>query len=443
MKKLLGLAMVGMLVASAIPAKAEIFKNLQTKGELEVYGVMTHNVTDLNSSLGDDYRNTYNRITYGAAFDMLDDLHANLTFVKNDRMWGENAQAISGAAGNSILENIYLQEANIVLDDLFGLKAKIGRSFYGNEGDIIVYYGNQHMVDGLPTSSVDLASFVREDSIKGMDNAFELTYAKTLAAAAPLQDTGANFWAVKDVLRFNSDMDMGLFIYNQRTGNNSPVIDGQNLWVLDLNHHGKAMGFNWGAELAMNLGTWDKATQPTRNYKGWAAKLDIAYEAKVQNIGLTPRFMFAYGSGDNQGANGGGQSDKNFRALNPNFQPGYIFGKSNGNFASAVPGVQPWTDNSLSNLQVWNLGVDVDVTEKLSFIVDGYNFWVNSLAAGSFGGNRHIGAELDLTGNYAYAKNVDLGLYAAKFYPGGLLANANNGAINSSYKIGSYVSVRF
>ncbi|MDD4005431.1 MAG: alginate export family protein [Elusimicrobiaceae bacterium] len=432
MKKLLGLALAAAVVISAVPAKAEIFKNLQTKGELEVYGVMTQNVTDAQTSTDDNYRNTMNRLTFGATWDMLDDLHANITAVKNDRYWGQAAQDL-----NTIQTTVLVQEANIVLDDLFGFKAKIGRSFYGNEGDIIVYYGNEHMVEGLPTSSVDLASFVRQYTVFGMDNWAEVTYAKTNAGTLTQLDDAHNFWAFKNVAKLTSDMDLGIFAYNKRVGNSTYQANGENLWIFDVNTHGKASDLSWAVELAGNVGYADVAAGG-QSYKGVAAKADLAYNAKINSIGLTPRLGFAYGSGDTST----GSIDKNFKAINPNYQPGYIYGKSNGNLFSGVAALAPFANtNSVSNRQVWNIGLDIDATEKFSVIADWYNFWANNVAA-TFNGQRNIGSELDLTANYAYASNVDVGMYAARFDVGGLVKSqvANT---NPIFKIGSYVSVRF
>ncbi len=435
MKKLLGLALAAAMVISAVPAKAEIFKNFQTKGELEVHGVMTQNVQDANSMVGDNYRNTQNRITFGAAWDMLDDLHANVTAVKNDRYWGTAAQDL-----NTIQTQLCVYEANIVMDDLFGFKTKIGRSFYGNEGDIIVYYGNEHMVEGLATSSVDLASFVRQHTLLGYDNWTEVTYAKTAGTAGgATTDNGTNFWAIKNVMRLNSDMDLGLFIYNNRTGNATQGVDGKNLWIFDVNTHGKKADMSWAVELAGNMGYADKGISApvTQNYRGWAAKIDLAYNAKINNMGVTPRLGFAYGSGD---TNAGGEKDKNFQAINANYRPGYIYGKS-PNFFANVGTLGAFTSTSLSNRQVWNIGVDVDATEKLSFVADWYNFWVNNVTA-AYKGQHNLGSELDLTANYAYASNVDLGIYVARFDLGGL-AKTQVTTNNPMYKVGSYVNVRF
>jgi len=432
MKKLLGLSLAAAMVISAVPAKAEIFKNLQTKGEVEVNGVMTRNVRDAKTSAADNYRNTQNRITFGATWDMLDDLHANVTAVKNDRYWGTATQDL-----NTIQSAINVMEANIVMDDLFGFKAKIGRSFYGNEGDIIVYYGNEHLVDGLATSSVDLASFVRQYTMFGMENHAEVTYAKT-SEVSMIADTDVNFWAFKNVMNLNSDMDLGIFAYNKRTGNGVYAMDNENLWIFDVNTNGKHGDLNWKLELAGNVGNADAATAD-QSYRGWAAKVDLGYNAKINTIGVAPRLGFAYGSGD---SNVGGKIDKSFKDLNPNYRPGYIYGKSSDMFQAIGLNAISGKNGSLSNRMVWNIGVTVDATEKLSFIADWYNFWLNNTITAA-NGQRNIGCELDLTANYKYASNVDLGIYAARFDVGGIVKEVAPSNTNQMYKLGSYVSVRF
>src|SRR3989339_1736324 len=140
MKKSISLAIAAIFIASAIPAKAEILKNLKTNGEVSILGVMSKNVTDAQESNADHYRNTYTRLTYGMAFDLLDELHANLSFKKDDHRWGDHNAGNVGQDITSLETAITIEESNIVMDKLFDkFSAKIGRQYYGDEGDINVY----------------------------------------------------------------------------------------------------------------------------------------------------------------------------------------------------------------------------------------------------------------------------------------------------------------
>src|SRR5581483_9562975 len=109
-----------------------------------------------------------------ADWDLLDDVHSKITLTKNDSTWGtagnnpqNNAasQPIGstnvGNANNGVLGNVFVDQANFRVDKVFGaVDTTLGRQFYGNSGDMIVYFGpSDKALYGLPVNAIDAARF--------------------------------------------------------------------------------------------------------------------------------------------------------------------------------------------------------------------------------------------------------------------------------------------
>ncbi len=429
-------------VLTACPVKAA-FANLKTGGKIETHGEMARNERDVNSAAGDDYRNTSTRVSLNAQWDMMNSIHAYVSAEKADRLWGTAAQSL-----NAIQTGFNVFEANVSFSDFIteGLNARLGMSFYGEPGDIIVFYGSQRMIKNKPTSACDMALVAGDFSALGMDHRAEAAFIKSRENSL-LLDQDVTFAVLRDSITLTGGLGLGVAAYNSRTGNRNHNRDGRNLWIFDLRADNRTSALRWSAELALNAGSWDKltTTPDTRSFNGWAAKAAASYPLSAGGVGITPRAGAAYGSGDNQGRQGGGSSDKNFHAISPDFLPGYIFGGSS--FLSGIPGfTKPWTDGNLSNLTVWEVGADLTFTEKFGVELSGYNFWVNSLTANELNGDRCIGSELDLTVKYKFSGNIDASVYGARFFNGGLIKSATEAAGTSNspaYALGTYLTVSF
>lgn len=427
MNKVLGLA-VACIMAFAVSAKAELLSNLQTHGELEVHGVWDKNVATFTNAKDakSDWRNTQTRVTFGLTFDLLDDVHSTVTFVKNDRYWGQDAQSANG-----VLDTLMVQEANVVIDDVFGLfSAKIGRQFYGDEGSYLIYFGKRHLVEGLPVDAIDALVLTHTREIGGKTTTFEFMYGKTEAGdmtLTPLTDDASNIWGLKAVSDINEAVRFTVGAYNRRDG----VVAGanpDNLWAINLALAGKAAGLHYNLDGAFNLGSGNNTGDQT--YKGYAYTINLAYPIAMDSMTLTPRVGFAYGSGDTD------PSQKTaFRAIAGDYRPGYIFGHDSNNAIT--------NNGSIANLNVITVGLDFQFNEKTTLMADFYNFGVNKTA----GDDKTIGQEIDLTLNYAYSENIDFGVYYAKFLPGNwlkpIVSAVNGGAVGSADKAGSYISIRW
>lgn len=450
MKKLLGMALALAISSSAIAANAEILKNLKTTGEITVLGVMDQNVTDLRTDKADDFRHTRSMITYGVMFDLLDDLHANMTFVKSDRFYGQGSQDL-----NTIQNNIKVEEANVQLDKVAEhFNVKVGRQFYGNAYDLVIFYGTSSpLEEAQGATALDAVRIDLADSEK--HNA-HLIYAK-VAETTPVTatDTGTSLLGIRDAYKMNDDLTLGVYIYNRRIGNATYALHGDNLYVFGLKADGTFMGFGYGVEVIGNAGKGTQvANQDTPTYKGYAYTGKVNYKIESDFGGFNPRIMYAYGSGDNQGLNAAGNTkNNNFTAINPDFRPGLIFGMSDlagCDFGTNLDGIGTslsgtyYTAGSLTNLTVMNLGVDYTpkFSEKLSFVVDFFNFKINQDSTGALGDDKNIGSELDLTVNYKFAENVNLGLAGGHFMPGSAVKKITAGS-NPANKLASYLTVKW
>lgn len=452
MNKVLGLVVASVLAFAGTSANAQLLQNLQTHGELEVHGVWASNMaTYRNSDRGrSSWRNTQTRLTFGLTFDLLDDVHSTVTFVKNDRFWGDHAavgQKFQGQALADLENTIRVQEANVQIDDVFGIfSAKIGRQFYGEEGSYIIYFGKRHLVEGLLDQSLDAAVVTYTHEIAGKTTNFEFMYAKPLNsvnAITPNQllgDVDETIWGIRAYADLTENFRTSLAAYNNRTGRNYEITgtNPDNLWLVNLGFAGNLGGFLWNIDGALNLGSNGFGD----NYKGYAYMINVAYPIAMNTMTLTPRVGFAYGSGDKDTAMG----NTTFRGINSDFRPGYIFSSPTNEYPNGA--YEPF---SLSNLSVLSIGFDLQISEKSTFMVDAYAFRHNRTVAGAYDGNKSIGQEVDLTFNYAYSENIDFGLYAAKFFTGGVIRADKSGTVGAtggtglggSTKAGSYLSIRW
>lgn len=442
MKKLLGMALALAISSSAIAANAEIFKNLKTKGEISVLGVMDQNVTDLNTNAADDFRHTRSMLSYGVMFDLLDDLHANITLMKYNRYYGQAAENL-----NTVQSNILVQEANVQLDKIAEhFNMKIGRQFYGEAQDMVIFYGGSDPIrENYTASALDGVRIDLADSEK--HNAHVL-WAKTNEPGPTATDDGTSLLGIRDDYKLMEDLTVGGYIYNRRTGNTNYGQNGDNLYVFGLKANGRVNNLGYSAEIAANSGKGTAAAVESPSYKGYAFNAKVNYKIESDFGGFNPRVMFAYGSGDNQGLNSNGSKNTTFQPISSDFRPGLIFGNSD------LPGAQfgntlglsgtYYNQGSVANLTVMNLGVDYapKFSEKLTFLLDFYTFKINQDTTGLVGNDKTIGSELDLTANYKFAENVTLGLAAGHFMPGNMVKKLT--AANSpANKLASYITVKW
>jgi hypothetical protein len=296
-KKLLGSTLALVLLVPTM-ANAELLKNLQVSGSLDVADVSANNITDFSTTKYDKLNTIQTRLMVGADWDLLDDVHSHISLLKNNRTYGSGAETLT-----SVQSDIIVQEANVKIDKLFGaLDTKVGRQYYGDPGDMVIYFGPRNDY-GLTVTALDGATFVWSGDKVG---------AKVLLAkvsnngltTSPTNLTSNDFANVTiagvDVNVKPSDNASGnAYLYDRETVNSGGTtvtgVQGNDyLYVAGLK--GKVtMGGAWlKAEIAKDFGTNRNVTAVTGvpttsgNYTGMAGLLELGDKVDVANVGTSP-----------------------------------------------------------------------------------------------------------------------------------------------------------
>lgn len=485
MKRLLG-TVLALAIIMPPGASAEILKNLKVSGQLDVQMTSARNVTDFatrpaNHPAADGGDNndrvgtTLTRTMLNLDWDLLDDVHAQGTLVKNDRVWGTAAPAAGGQAAatgegqgligapgaTDVAGNLVVQRASIMIDKLLGhFDTTVGRQYYGTPGDLVIYFGPKD-VHGLFVTAIDAARFEAECdmmSFSGMAGTTASGAAATgLAGAANASNNNTQVRGF-DIMWKNLPVRAHTFVWNQVTQaagglgvapvNAAGGATGMNdfLYVYGVKLRGEAMGGWFNLDLAKNsgqdrttlAGAADGFSAASGNYIGTAMLLDVGYNAEIANVGgFTPWANFGWGSGR---SSNGEESNENFTAIAPDYRPGVINRRFNGagaiNLGANAPGGGVGTVG-LGNRVVWGLGLNY-TPAKWDRMTAGVSLWdyrfqrntitgpgATLLAAG----NKHIGSEFGLTAEWRHSENVTLGAGWASFQPGGLVYERKRAAV--------------
>jgi len=459
MKKLLGMALILALVIPATWSNAEILKNIKVGGSVDLQANSADNITNMDSARNDRIGDVVTRVLLNTSWDLLDDMHANITLRKNDRAWGTTGaggqknngdQGLLGLQTNSsALDNTMIGVANIKVDKLAGnFDATIGRQTYGDPGDLIVYYGPKTAY-GLYATAIDGFRVDWANDSLG----FTGIAAKTTGNAIATVGTGKDVdMRGIELMAKNLPVKLGLRIYNAvkhmtGAGTNPALTPNDNLWVYGLKAKAEGGGGWFQAQIAMNSGenrNIDRVTAGTikgngGSYTGKALMVDAGYKADVSNVGaFTPWVNFGYGTGRKSYDEG---TNEGFTDIASGYAPGII----NGRFNAAGPAATRLYSNSLTggtngvdtlglnNRVVYGLGVKVTPTAA-DKLVAGIGFWdyrfqaatddpsnLNGQAFESALKNKHIGSEIGLTVDWKHSENVMYGVGLAKFMPGGFI----------------------
>jgi hypothetical protein len=486
-KKLLGSTLaLGMFFSGSSASAVELFKNLKLGGQMDWQAISAHNVTDFASRPNSDGTEPNNdrigdaqtRIMIHADFDMNDDVHAKVSATKNDRTWGTqggtgrttNSQPLASDGGASILDTIFIDQAFVKVDKIGGhVDATLGRQFYGESGDMVVYFGpSDKMQYGLPVTAIDAARADWSGDWGGLTGIAGKIAGHAVGVAAPTVDNVGDKDLRGLVAMFKgTDMLSGsAYVYNQIThGTGGAGVDpddtadnqggvNDRLWIVGVK--GKAtMGMAWlAAEFAKNFGTnrtGTGASEPlvSRRYNGWAVKLDAGAKAELGFGAVAPWAHLAYGTGDD---NSRGNQNNGFTAIAGDYRPGTIYGTfSSGAPAEFADGSPIAGNGTLTNRIIGGVGVKTTPSSWNKLTV-GLGLWdFRTQTSGSpenaepqFSGNRHIGSEVDLDVNWAHSENVTFGAGLARFWAGGLIQDAiqstNPGSSSASANSGIGVS---
>lgn len=473
MKKLLGSTLA---LAMFVPAgaSAELLKNLKVSGSLDVEAVSARNVADFvtraagtatsaamaaganNDRLG----HAYTRTLVSADWDLLDDVHARITLAKGDhggtpRPYGSGADNV-----NTVQTNTLVQEANVKIDKLAGMfDTTVGRQFYGEAGDLIVYYGPRDNY-GMVVSAIDAFKFDwKGEHMMATGIAGRTSDAGGLAAAGNAT-AATDLRGIVVSCNQHENVKPTVYVYNQvkhataslGSGSTPGFTTGKNdnLWVAGLKAKLTMAGAWVHAELAKNFGESRTTFASDANYKGYAVLLKGGYKADVSNIGMIhPWLEWGMGTGD---SNFDYKGDNTFRSIATDYRPGGIYGHFDNGAAQVLGnGIAAFNGSSagLSNRVITSVGVKVTpasmnkMTTGVQF--SRYAFHRVAPAANGMKTSRNIGSEIDVTMNWKHSENVSVDVAVGSFLPGAYIADVKgaNAALNPAQMASANFHVKF
>ena len=431
MKKLLGSTLALALLFPYSQANAELLKNFKLSGQLDVQAQADRNVRDFvtkqskaltqadlngangvingNSTFNDRLNDAQTRVLLHLDWDLLDDVHAKVTLRKNDRTYGTGGGSNAGQAGatgnnsqyvgvtgagqnpvsSNLLGNLGIDQATFKINKVFGhVDSTFGRQFYGNSGDLVIYYGpSDKALYGLPSTALDAvrADWMGENmwvtGVAGKQAGSVLAAASGLPTNINNIGTGFSDVDVRGVTAGYKIMDglkVDAHLYNRVThangslGNDNAFGKNDNLYVYGATGKYEAHGFSVSVEFeknngenrmpeasngvagAVNAGRIVGGVCPTLNgtltvasptnpnwcytagtpvisnnaaaaYEGYAWKIDANYKADIEGIAsFTPWTTLAWGTGR---GNTSENKNEGFHSINGDFRPGDIYGR--------------------------------------------------------------------------------------------------------------------
>ncbi|MDD5629207.1 MAG: hypothetical protein PHU21_09085 [Elusimicrobia bacterium] len=468
MKKLLGSALALALLVSVGTANAELLKNFKFGGSVEMSAISGRNFVNFQKeavggtgAATDRIGDAQTRIMLNMDWDLLDDVHAKITLGKNNQVYGKFGNGHAAAEDlNTAQTAVMIDQGYFKIDKVFGaIDMTFGRQFYGEPGDLIAYWGPKYDEYGMDITAADGARF---------DYSGEKAYATVLVLtpARVAGDTGTGIIDAENGQRLavrgfivgnkgNENVDGKVYVWNAaRHGAAVPGATGaaeaknDNLYIVGLKAKAKFGGAYGSVEVAKNFGeyrynpTAGAATGNSGRYAGMAMLINAGLKADVEQIGMfNPWAEFGYGSGDGDTPANDAQN-RNFAAIATDYKPGAVYGRFNANntggqtFASGANAAT--AGNGLFNRIIWGVGVKATPTavNKLTMGVQFYDFNFQNLLIGpgataAIAGNRHIGSEVDVTGEWKHSENVSLKGTIGNFMPGGYIKNQVNGTVGN------------
>ncbi|MGD9643554.1 MAG: hypothetical protein AB7V08_12535 [Elusimicrobiales bacterium] len=417
MKKVIGMLALVALVGNI--ANAELLKNFKYDGKIEVNAYTNSNDADMNSDVNDKTSDVDTRVQLNMGFDLSEDVNAVVSIVKNDRQYGEGSQDV-----NTITTLLNVEQAYLNLKGVMGFDHKVGRQYYGNEGDLVVYYGPTawpYMSRTIPLVTIaDNAMPVNAlDAYTGWYKTGKWDFHAVLGKTAnnnatPNVDTDLTGVVASYDLR--EEVKLGAYVYERKT---YALTNDTTLDVVGVKAMGKVKGFDYGAELAKNYGR--KAAGV--NYTGSAFKANLAYGLDLSGkMDLTGEYVM--GSGNKASAD----KDEDFTAISSDYRVGMMNAFNNV--------------NGVANLTAWNVGAKwmPSAIEKLSLGAKVYHMSPTEEPAGY----DTYGNELDLCAGWMHSENVGLKAYFAYFMPDSDYADTVfAGKDDASTLLGASLTVKF
>ncbi len=417
MRKHVALAIVLSMAAASSWALVGL-EDVKFDGSLEVNGVSAKNEVDYNDITNDHRGGTNTRVRVGMDATVTEGVAGRFEIVRTNNaasQYGNGAQTLNNEQDNFLIQNAY-----IAMDDLLGLKVKLGRQYVGNPDDLVLYYGPLND-DNLTVNALDAISiskafkFVEIGLMIGKDDEDDALANTDSDDGVGTGDINVNSLdIVLPTLIPGGKINLGKAWAVDENSSDSDDSDKLGVYRIGVNGGLQDNLITYRAEYLMNDGEYGAAGAKV-DYKGNAIDLGVGANLKAMgDLGLAVNFVNA--SGDDNTTN---TEDKAFQTISPGRFYGEIFGKSN-TFAFADGGAGVDTGAQDQGLQIIHLGASYtpEMLAKLSVKVDFYDFSYAEDTVDNATAEDDIGTELDLTIGYKHSDNVKLEAGYAMLSPG-------------------------
>lgn len=432
MKKVMGVLALLAFVGNV--ASAELLKNFKYDGKIEVNAVTVKNANDGDSDTKDTNSDVASRVQINAGFDLNDDANAVVSIVKNDRQYGEGSQD-----ANTITTKLFFEQAYINLKGVLGFDHKLGRQYYGNEGDLVVYYGPKNWpllprigaAMHMPVTAIDAYTGWYKTGKLDIHGLAGKT-ANNNGAVTDTVDVDVNGIVAKYALM--DEVTLGAYVYEQKAykavGTKDLTLD-----VVGVKAMGKVSGIEYYGELATNYGHIANAATD-KAAAGMAFLANAKYNMDLAGK-LTLMGEYAMGSGNDKTTD---KKDKAFYGIASDYRPGLLWGTWNTGLTGTIVGAD-------SGLTTWNVGAkwNPSKVEKLDLCAKYiYLAPTEDKQDGATIGYDTVGSEFDLAATWNHSENLNVKAYMAYFMPDKDFATAN-GATNddAATMLGAAFTVKF
>lgn len=403
MKKLLSMVAAVAILSSV--ASAELLKNFKHTGSLEVNAYNVNNA-DFNKNNDDKYGDVDTRLMLDMSFDLNDDASAVVSVVKNNRQWGTAQED-----ANTIQTNLVFEQAYLNLKGVMGMDHKLGRQYYGKEGDMVIYYGpkNWPYLVSMPVSAID--AWV--GTYKYNDWTFTGLLGKINGNTGNMGENISGIDLKTKINRF----DLNAYYYYKVDNTTAPAANKLGLFGLRANWECTFLkGLNLGLEYDKNFGSNSSYTQ----YKGYAYKVNADYKMDLAGkMGFNAEYAYASGQDSS--------SDNTvYTAINSDYRPGIMM----SGFGVALPFAN-------SGWKIINLGANwtPSAMEKLNIALNYYN----AKEAEKKSTSDTLGNEYDLVATWKHSDNLSIKGYYAMFTPD----KDNTGTDDAYTALGAAFVVKF
>ena len=434
-KKLASLSFALALVYSiSLPARAELLKNFKTDGSIEVKTFGIDNETDRNGT-ADDYRSeTRSRILLGGSFDLLDDVHSRILLRKNNHLQGQAVESVQTVESAVAIDNGYVK-----IDKVFGhVDLTIGRQFYGDSNDLLIYFGLQPD-DLLSVTSLDvfradadIMGWAKFQGIAGKTAETTAVSATPTPPAATNANSDTDIWGGElstDKLIPKGNLGVGYYTLQAK---GAGVIGNNTLNNVSIKANGDVpvlSGLGYAAQYVQNFGR-NNAVGGTPSHRGDAYILGLNANHDFGKMPLRAHAEYGRGSDD-------------FVSIAPGKRFGIIWGEHTN--AAGAPSLNGSVGGAgLTNLRVFDLGAGTNCPiTHVGIDLNWYRFiYDESLATVPNAGKTSAGSELDLILSHKHSENVSLEASLARFWVGDALQNAAT-PTNPVTRIGADVKIKF